>query len=230
MLLLARAEARKDLMIAVFKLTRATGIPGADNPIVKGILLQFNRILDTNLLDLADDQVQKVRDTLIECMHDLLEMERCYDSYISIEEEAVKAITRAGRTIVHGRTLQFDDPTDELKRRFKAFLMQSFMVIRRIIKIANILLGEKLKKPKALKVYLITKFPDNHPYRQMIETDSEWIVALSNLRGAVEHPEDNPELQITQFDVVGFDGDKPVCRLPILNCTPSSGHSVSSII
>lgn len=192
---------------------------GTNNPIVNRISLQFFDILGSNLIDLPEERIEKVKKYLFECMKDLIKAEESKNAYMTVENQAIQRIMSEKGVQFQSHAFSYEDPTENLKKHFEDFLIRCVIAIRKVVKIAEAVFLKSFDGPKNLKKYLRTLFPDSSPEIKVIEEDSVWIKKLYDLRGKAEHD----ELAIESFDVAISDDGRPLIKILRF---PSSGVTI----
>lgn len=176
---------------------------GTDNPIVNRLMLQFAEMLATNIIHISKEKQEELKKVLFDCGTDLLKAEKYFKKYNEVLNEAVNNIKSGIGFKIDKIAIQYDDPSLELQRLFEEFLIRCVITIRRIKRIAEIILDENLKDHKTFNKRLDELFANDNNYMKMLKEDRVWVKELIDIRGMVEHE----ELEITNFSVtVGEDG------------------------
>jgi hypothetical protein len=180
------------------KLIKMTKISdkGTSDPIVNRIYFQFRKILDTNTIELKNESLKDFNNLLFNLMKDFLKVEEYIENYLRIENEAVLKIKK-GKVKIEGNSIKYDNPTPKLKENFEHFLIRSVMVLRKLIKMANIIFETEFKGGKDLNNYIKKKFGEDDNLVKYVNSNSKWIKELYDDRGKVEHE----ELDMSDFDI-----------------------------
>ena len=169
---------------------------GTSNPIVNRIYFQFRKILDANTIELKNDSLKDFNDLLFSLMEDFLKAEEYGENYLRIENETISKIKK-GEVKIEGNIIKYDNPTPKLKENFEHFLIRSIMILRKLIKIANIIFETGFKGGKELNSYIKKKFGEDNNLVKYVNSNSKWIKELYDDRNKVEHE----ELDMSDFDI-----------------------------
>lgn len=180
------------------KLIKITKISdkGTSDPIVNRIYFQFIEMLDTNTIELKNKSLENFDNLLFNLMNDFLKVEEYVENYLRIENEAVLKIKK-GKIKIEGNSIKYDNPTPKLKENFEHFLIRSVMVLRKLIKMANIIFETEFKGGKELNSYIKKKFGEDNNLVKYVNSNSKWVKELYDDRGKVEHE----ELDMSDFDI-----------------------------
>jgi len=180
------------------KLIKITKISnkGISDPAVGRIYFQFIEMLKTNTIELENRPLENFENILFNLMQDFLKLEKCVENYLRIEKEAVLKI-KNGKVKIEGNSIKYDNPTPKLKENFEHFLIRSVMILRKLIKMANIIFETEFKGGKEFNNYIKEKFGKDDNLVKYVNSNSKWIKELYDDRGNVEHE----ELDISDFDI-----------------------------
>lgn len=180
-----------------FKIAKILSV-GTANPIVNRLCFQFLDILGRNLLSLAEEDLEKIKELLFELMKKMLKAEEAKFNYLQKENVAIqKILSKDGIKFQHNAFI-YEDPTEELKKRFEDFLVNSVISIRKVIKISEIIFYKNFDDGAGkLAKFLCNLFDKQSPVVKMIEEDTPWVIELFDLRRAVEHD----ELKLKPFNI-----------------------------
>ena len=180
------------------KLIKITKISdkGTSDPVVGRIYFQFIEMLDTNTIELKNKSLENFENLLFDLMEDFLKVEKYIENYLRIENEAVLKINK-GKVKIKGNSIKYDNPTPKLKENFEHFLIRSVMILRKLIKIANIIFETEFTGGKELNSYIKKKFSEDNNLVKYVNSNSKWIKELYDDRGKVEHE----ELDVADFDI-----------------------------
>lgn len=180
-----------------FKVTKILN-SGTANPIVNRLSLQFFDILGRNLLALSQEDLEKIKKLLFELMKKMLKAEEAKISYLQQEDMAIQKILSKNGIKFQQNAISYDDPTEDLKKKFEDFLVNCIISIRKIVKIADIIFNKYFEDcVGSLAKYLRRLFDKGSPEVRMIEEDTPWVKKLFELRESVEHD----ELGLTPFNI-----------------------------
>lgn len=156
------------------KLIKITKISdkGTSNPIVNRIYFQFIEMLDTNTIELKNKSLENFDNLLFGLMEDFLKVEEYGENYLRIENEAVSKIKK-GEVKIEGNTIKYDNPTPKLKENFEHFLIRSVIVLRKLIKMANIIFETEFKSGKSLNSYIKNKFGEDSNLAKWANSNSK---------------------------------------------------------
>ena len=124
-----------------FKITKILS-SGTANPIVNRLSLQFFDILGRNLLSLSQEDSDKIKKLLFELMKKMLKAEEAKISYLQQEDMAIQKILSKNGIKFQQNAISYDDPTEDLKKKFEDFLINSAISIRKIVKIADVIFNK----------------------------------------------------------------------------------------
>jgi len=171
---------------------------GTANPIVNRLSLQFFDILGRNLLSISTEDLEKIKKLLFELMKKMLKAEEAKISYLQQENLAIQKILSKNGIKFQRNAILYDDPTEDLKKKFEDFLVNSVISIRKVVKIADIVFNKNFGDGVgSLAKYLSSLFDKKSPEIKMIEEDTLWVKELFDLRRLVEHD----ELELKPFNI-----------------------------
>lgn len=197
----------------MFKIAKALN-KGTDNPICNRLSLQFFNILDSGVIAFQkEDDKNKFKSVLFNCMKDVLDCEEYYKNYINLEYNSYKNIMSREGVKFQPIAFEYEDPTFELVRYFESFVIRAIIALRRTIKLAEIIFDKEFGGSKDFLKYI--KDNKNNLYQgtmilSMLEEDKTWYKELYDIRGNVEHS----DLDILKFDVTIENDNKPIVSLP----------------
>ncbi|CCU79056.1 hypothetical protein HSACCH_01058 [Halanaerobium saccharolyticum subsp. saccharolyticum DSM 6643] len=200
-----------------FKFTKVLN-HGTDNPIINRLSFQFFELFKTNLINLSDKKIEKIKELLHECTLDLIKAQELFNNYLEKQNKTIKEIIDNENFKIQDNIIQYDDPSYELNKYFEDFLIRNVIALRKTIKIAECVFDQEFDGPKDLLKHLQEVFVDKEEYIKMLEEDSKWFKELYDFRGEVEHS----KLEITNFELFLDKNDKPLVKKQILvdkNCT-----------
>ena len=185
---------------------------GTDNLIVNRLMAQFAEILDTNIIHISKEKREEIKKVLFDCGTDLLKVEKHLKQYSKVINKAIYKIKSGIGFKIQDIAIQYDYPSIELEGLFEEFLIRCVITIRRVRKIAEIILDENLKDHKTFNKRLDELFADDNDYIKMLTEDRVWIKELIDIRGMAEHE----ELEITNFSVTVGGDEKLNIYVPTL--------------
>jgi hypothetical protein len=149
-------------------------------------------------LTLSQEDLEKIKKLLFKLMKKMLKKEEAKISYLQQENLAIQKITSKNGINFQQNAISYDDPTEDLKKKFEDSLVNSVISIRKIIKIADIIFNENFEDGLGLlSKYLGRLFNKESPDIKMIKEDTPWVKELFELRRLVEHD----ELELKPFNI-----------------------------
>lgn len=119
-----------------FKFTKVLN-HGTNNPIVNRLSLQFFELFKTNLINLSDKKIEKIKEFLHECTLDLIKAQELFKNYLELQNETINKIIEEKEIKIKENVIQYNDPSYELNKYFEDFLIRNVIALRKTIKIAE---------------------------------------------------------------------------------------------
>lgn len=170
-------------------------------PVFERIALQFQDLL--SLLDIPENDEEKVISILIEIAFDLSQAEEAFLDYAEMEDAAVSKCRDPNSKNTQTTAFVYKNPTLALKEIAEKILIRLIIGYRKLPDVVTIIVGREFTLGKNLVKDLASLLPVNHTEHGSLQYDNNWIKELYDLRGDIEHQ----RWEIFAFEASQVEGD-----------------------